>query len=392
MGLFDFLGGGGKEVPKPKDIFKRTKGGKGPTMAELQSKGLLDYYRQTIPGFVSLQKKLGPELMKQSLRESQQYLTGVGGQQGLFGLTEMAGREAQKQIADLRARELETMRGQAGSVRGLMETLSPEQARAIELQQAYAERAQGLESEFQGEVSPYMGMFGTMAEEAYARRGALSPEEQRATQQAAREAGLASGRIGGTSAIAAEIQNREAAQAARRAEAQQSAQTAYANIADVGARRQALRGEASGATGELFNRAASFYTAPGMGLLSGTPAAFGAGSGLLSAGMQGATANAGQFDYNMPLNLALSRASAMDKRNLAQYEADAQARQSGIGALTSLASLAAIPFTGGLSAGLGLTGLAGGAAGATGLSGLGLSAGMGLSSLFGGGPPRATIV
>jgi hypothetical protein len=391
MGLFDFLGGGGKEVPKPKDIFKRTKGGKGPTMAQLQSQGLLDYYRQTTPGFVSLQKKLGPELMKQSLRESQQYLTGFKGQEGLFGLTQRAGKEAQKQIADLRARELATMSGQTGRVRNLMDRLSPEQARAIDLQQAYAERAQGLESEFQGQAAPYTGMFGTMAEEAYARRGTLSPEEQRATQQQAREAAAAAGRIGGNAAISSEIMNREAAQAARRAEAQQAAQTAYANIADVGARRQALRGEASGASGELFNRAASFYTAPGMSLLSGTPAAFGAGTGLLSAGMQGAAANTGQFDYNMPLNLALSRASAMDKRNLAQYEADAQARQSGIGALTSLASLAAIPFTGGLSAGLGLTGLAGGAAGATGLSGLGLSAGMGLKSMLG-GIPRAIPV
>ena len=68
-----------------------------------------------------------------------------------------------------------------------------------------------------------------------------------------------------------------------------------------------------------------------------------------------------------------------------------QARSSGLGTLGSLLSVAAIPFTGGLSAGLGLTGLAGGAAGATGLSGLGLSAGIGLSNLFG-GVPRATPV
>jgi hypothetical protein len=391
MGALDFLGGGGGEVPKPKDIWKKTKGGKGPTMAELQSAGLLNYYQKNIPGFLAIQKKFGPEMMKQSLLESQQYLTGFKGQEGLFGLTRRAGVEAGKTIADLRSRELAQMTGQTGKVRGLMDRLSPEQARAIDLQQAYAERAQGLESQFQRQVSPYTGMFGTMAKEAYARRGTLSTEEQRATQQQAREAAAAAGRIGGNAAISSEIMNREAAQAARRAEAQQAAQTAYANIADVGARRQALRGEASAATGELFNRAASFYTAPGLELLRSTPASYGAGASLLSAGMSGAAANTGQFDYNMPINLALNRASSMDQANLAQFQADQQARQAGIGALTSIASLAAIPFTGGLSAGLGLTGMMGGAAGATGMSGLGLSAGMGLKSMLG-GIPRAIPV
>jgi hypothetical protein len=361
-GALSYLGSkksskGGGETPDPINIFQpRTKMVDGKkvfverSLADLQAAGMLDYYKKNIPGFVALQKKFGPELMKQSLRESQQYLTGVGGQQGLFGLTERAGREAQKQIADLRARELATMSGQTGRVRNLMDKLSPEQARAIDLQQAYAERAQGLESEFQGQAAPYTGMFGTMAEEAYARRGTLSPEEQRETQQQARESAAAAGRIGGNSAISSEIMNREAAQAARRAEAQQAAQTAYGNIADVGARRQALRGEASGASGELFNRAASFYTAPGMSLLSGTPAAFGAGTGLLSAGMQGAAANTGQFDYNMPLNFANQLGGAQNQANMANYSMNTQNRLASANALGQFGSTL---MSAGMSGGMG---------------------------------------
>jgi hypothetical protein len=66
----------------------------------------------------------------------------------------------------------------------------------------------------------------------------LSGEEQRFAQQQAREAAAASGRIGGNSAIAAEIQNREAAQAARRAEAASAGQMAYGQ--GLGALQQRL--------------------------------------------------------------------------------------------------------------------------------------------------------
>lgn len=386
MGLFDFFGGGkAPKIPQPTDIWKVNKK-TGKNIPARQVNQLAKYYATALPSTMATMAEYGPAFMQQG------FDFGAQGVTGFKGLRDLAATGEAKTMADLRAEELGLMTGQAGQTRGLMEALSPEQARAVELQRQYAERAQGLESEFQGQVSPYTGVFGTMAQEAFARRGVLSPEEQRATQQAAREAGLASGRLGGTSAIAAEIQNREAALAARRAEAQQAAQTAYANIADVGARRQALRGEASRATGELFNRAASFYTAPSLELLSRTPASYTAGTTLAGTGLGLGQSMTPQLDYNLGLNLARERAGALDQANLAQYQADMQASQARSGMLGSLIGLAAIPFTGGLSAGLGLTGLAGGAAGATGLSGLGLSAGMGLSNLFGGGPPRATPV
>jgi len=345
-----------RDMPEPIDIFARpyntVKGKKvyGKSLAQQQAEGMLGYYKQNVPGFLALQKRFGPDLMKQSLRESQQYLTGFKGQEGLFGLTQRAGREAQKQIADLRARELATMSGQTDSVRNFMDKLSPEQARAIDLQQAYAERAQGLESEFQGQAAPYTGMFGTMAEEAYARRGTLSPEEQRATQQQARESAAAAGRIGSNAAISSEIMNREAAQASRRAEAQQAAQTAYGNIADVGARRQALRGEASAATGELFTRAGQFYTTPGLNLLSQTPAAFGAGTGLLSSGMSGSAATSGGFDYNMPLNFANQLGGAQNQANMAEHTMNIQNKMNSANALGQFGSTL---MSAGMSGGMG---------------------------------------
>jgi hypothetical protein len=81
----------------------------------------------------------------------------------------------------------------------------------------------------------------------------------------------------------------------------------------------------------------------------------------------------------------------LDARNLAQYEADAQAKSSQMGMIGSLAGMALAPFTGGLSLGLGGA-MAGGASSLGGLGGLGLSAGMGLNNMFGGGVPRATVV
>jgi hypothetical protein len=81
----------------------------------------------------------------------------------------------------------------------------------------------------------------------------------------------------------------------------------------------------------------------------------------------------------------------MDAYNMEKFKAEQQQKAGMMGMLGKGIGLLAAPFTGGLSAGLGLSGLAGGAAGAAGLSGMGLSAGMGLSGLFG-GIPKATPV
>ena len=524
------FGGSAPSIPQPTDIFKVNKK-TGQNLAGKQLQGVTGYYGQALPAFLGMQGQYTPQFMEQAFGFGGQALT------GLQALQQTAGAGAAQSMADLRAQELGLMTGQAGTTRGLMEALSPEQAAAVSQAAQQAQQAQGLESDFMGRAGGIMGQYGSqvgqygttlgnisgyagptiseaqaqelaggtlggispyvgetisganadvaratqMAQEAFERRGALSPEEQRAAQQQAREAGQAAGRLGGNAAIAAEIQNREAAKAARRGEAAQLGQQAFGQqldaarqrlaseqslyeqrasdvarniglqqarfgqgldalrqrldtqqarytqlgseqerelarrqnlfqqgitggaqraqerqlgfgqLMDIESQRGRLREEAAQAGQRSYGLAGGFYTQPGLGLLSATPASYGAGTSLAGTALGLGQSLGPELDYNLPLNLARERASALDARNKAQYEADMQARQSRAGMIGNLVGLAAIPFTGGLSAGLGLTGLAGGAAGATGLSGLGLSAGMGLSNMFG-GIPRATPV
>ena len=299
--------GGSAKAPAPVDMFDvATKGkNKGTNLAGRQATGLLDYYGQNIPGFLELQNRLGPQLMGQMFGETGQFLGGVNGQPGFQGLQLSTSQQAGKTLEQLRAEELGQMTGQAGMTRGLMQTLSPEQTAAVSRSAQTAQEAQGLESSFLGRAGGMMGQYGSqvgqygstlgnisgyagttisgeqadqlaggtlgginpytgetisganadaarstrMAQEAFDRRGALSPEEERASQQQAREAFSASGRLGGNAAIAAEIQNREAAKAARRGEASQLGQQAFGQQLNVAGQRlaseQALYGQRS---------------------------------------------------------------------------------------------------------------------------------------------------
>lgn len=319
--------------PKPTDIFAKTpiknkKGkviGYGPSIAEKQTTGVTDYYGQALPKFLGLAKEFAPQFLSQAFDTAGQAYSGFA------GLRDTAAAREAETIANLRAKELGTMTGQAGLTRGLMQSLSPEQARSIELQQKAMERAQGLEGEFQTASKPYTGMFGTMAQEAFGRRGALSPEEQRAAQQRARESATAAGRLGGNSAIAAEMLNREGAQAARRQEAANMAGLASTNLFQTEAQRAALRGEAQAAGQNLFGMAGSFYTAPGLDMLSRTPASYTAGSTMAGMGLDLGKSLGPQFDYNMPLGLAQQAGGAQNQynqdvynTNLANQQAKAQ--------------------------------------------------------------------
>ena len=329
-----FGGGGGGDVPMPTDIFKVNKK-TGRDLTGRQLAGVNRYYQNVLPSFLGLQGQYTPQFMQQGFDFGGQALT------GLMGLQQQAGAGAAQQMADLRAQELGTMQQQTPLFRMLAGTLSPEQEAMVRASTAEAERAT---ASAQG----------------------VTPEEQRMYQQSAREAAQASGRLGGNTAIAAEVMGRENVMAQKRSEADAARQRA-------------------------FSQAGQFYTAPGLSMLGATPASYTAGTSLAGTGLGLGQSMGPDLDYNLPLNLARERASALDARNMAQYQADQQASASRAGMIGSLVGLAAMPFTGGLSAGLGLTGLAGGAAGATGMSGLGLSAGMGLKSMFG-GIPRATPV
>ena len=252
-----------KKPPRPVDIFASG-------IANKQASGLLDYYRTNVPGFIGLQNEFGPQLMAQSLGQGEQYLTGVDGQMGLFGLSRMAGEETGQTLTDLRAAELAQQTGQTGLTRGLMAALSPEQAAVV---QASAQEAERARASAQG----------------------VTPEEQRMYQQTAREAAQASGRLGGNSAIAAEVMGRENVMAAKRAEAAQAGQRAY-------------------------SQAGEFYTNPGLLALRSAPQSYTAGMGALGIGLTSGPASSGQFDYNMPLGFAQQMGGAQNQYNQAVYQ------------------------------------------------------------------------
>ena len=267
MGLL--FGGSAPRIPKPTDIFAAGKKGK-PSVVQQQLSGVTGYYGKALPAFLGMQGEYTPQFMEQAFGFGGQALT------GLQALQQTAGAGAAQSMADLRAQELGAMTGQAGMTRGLMEALSPEQAAAV---QASAQEAERARAAAQG----------------------VTPQERRSYEQQAREGFQAAGRLGGNAAIVEEAMGRESVLARKRAEAADAAQRSY-------------------------NLAGGFYTQPGLGLLSATPASYGAGTSMAGMGINLGQTLGPQLDYNLPLNLARERAGALDARNLAQYQADMQQR------------------------------------------------------------------
>lgn len=399
-----------KAPPPPVDIFAQGRGGS-PSLAQNQVTGLFEqYYPTAIPLALQTSATYGPQIMAQMFGQTGQFLGGVGGQPGFQELQRTTGLQAGQTLTDLRAAELGQQTRQAPLTRGLMEKLSPEQAAAVKEASRVAKASGRLESDFigrskgmmdrygskvgtyaptLGDISGYAGttisdeqaqslydtgMAKTLAEESFARRGTLSPEEQRAAQQRAREAGQAAGRLGGNAAIAAEIQNREAAMAARRAEAStlgeraatqgmnaeqlrvaaqqarysqlaqeqerelarrqnlfsqgitggaqraQERQLGFSQLMDIEQRRAAAREEAAQAGQRSYAMAGEFYTNPGLAALRNAPLSYTAGQQDLRTALTLGPASSGEFDYNMPLGLAQQAAGAQNQYNQAVYQ------------------------------------------------------------------------
>ena len=207
-------------LPAGTDIWEVNKK-TGLNLAGTQVKGVEGYYNQALPSTMRTMDKYGGAFMDQGFRFGRQ---GVTGFQGLRDLA--VGGEADA-MARLRKAELGTMTDQAGMTRGLMESLSPEQAAQVKNMQDLASQAAGAEGAYAGRIGAALGTYGIrpqtfnptiqaaeqdaamanqMAREAYARRGTLSAQEQRLAQQTARDAAQSAGRLGGNAAIAAEIQ------------------------------------------------------------------------------------------------------------------------------------------------------------------------------------------
>jgi hypothetical protein len=367
-------GKGAGPAPVPVDIFKRGKKG-GKSISDKQLAGTVGYYGSALPQFLDLNKQYSPEFIKQGFEFGQQ---GVTGFQGLRDLA--AGGEADA-MARLREAELGTMTDQAGMTRGLMESLSPEQAAQVKNMQDLASQAAGAEGAYAGRMGAALGVYGIrpqtfnptiqaaeqdaamanqMAQEAYARRGTLSAQEQRLAQQTAREAAQSAGRLGGNAAIAAEIQNREAALAGRRAQASQAGQQAFdqrqnlanlrfqeqqalfnqgitgatttadmqqaglGQLQDIERMRAGLRGTAGEEAMRAYGAAGGFYTTPGLNLVGGTPTSYTAGTNMANIGLNFGNTMGANLDYNLPLNLAREMGGATNQQNSANYAIDSQ--------------------------------------------------------------------
>lgn len=276
------------KTPKPKDIFEiATRGaGAGTNLAGRQATGLLGYYDENTQKFLDLSERFGPQFMGQMFGQTGQFLGGVNGQPGFKALQLSTSQQAGKTLEQIRTEELGQMTGQAGLTRGLMQSLSPEQAAVV---QASAQEAERARASAQG----------------------VTPQEQRMYQQTAREAAQAAGRLGGNSAIAAEIMGRE----------------------DLMRRK---REESAAAGTNLFNQASSFYTQPGLQALSNAPLSYNAGQKDLALAMQLGPSSSGQFDYNMPIELAMNQAGAQNAANSANYQINAANQQARASAFSSI--------------------------------------------------------
>ena len=228
---------------------------------------------QSLPQILSQEQQFRPQFQGLNLGDIQSFLTGAGGQQGIFGLSNQAAQQAGMGLGDARQAELGQMTGQTGLTRGLMQALSPEQAGVV-----------------QG--------FNTEAQRALAASQMISPQEQRGYQQAAREGAAAAGRLGGNAAIASEVMGREDVFARKRAEAAQAGQNAY-------------------------NVAQGFYTQPGLSLLSNAPLSYQQGQQFINTGLGAIGAGTPQlFDTSVGLNLGAAQRS----NQLAAASANAQAK------------------------------------------------------------------
>ena len=284
--------GGSPKVPAPQ-----------PTDIEGDISKFVSGYSKALPDVLTAEKQFRPEFQNLNLQDISRFLGGDGGQQGLFGLSRLATGESASQLDAARAAELGSMTGQAPLTRGLMESLSPEQAAAV--------RAANVE-----------------AERARASAQGVSAQEKRAYEQLAREGFQSAGRLGGNLGIVSEAMGRE----------------------DVLARK---RLEAMGARENAYNMAQGFYTQPGLALLGQQPLSYQTGQNMLSLGMGGIKQGTpGLISPDAGLNLGAVDRQNINQANMAnaQNKASRNASLMSAGGAVAGAGAAAALGAGGLTA------------------------------------------
>lgn len=245
-----------------------------------------------------------PQYTQLELNDINTFLQGSGGQMGLLEIQDLASRRAggigQELTSMQRAADIADVEALGGRATAALRAADP-------MQQAIVNQLNAL------------------AADRYAASGQLSPQEMRGAQQAARLGGLARGRVGDVSTVASEVLNREQALAARRQEALQAAQMAFAvNQATAADPFQAILGRPA--------------QAPGMGMASTQ----------FAAGLAGQQLGPNLFDPNTGINLALQ-----NQANQANYQSSIYGSQAGFAGAQAQARGAMI---GGLMSGIGALG------------------------------------
>ena len=222
---------------------------------------------------LDVEKQLRPQYAALNLADLQTYQT------GLLGMQDATTRQAA-------ALERETLAAQRAADIGDVEKYGARATAALRAADPYSARMAELSQQ--------------AAEQAYASSGSVTPEQMRGAQQAARAAGLARGRVGDQSSVAAEILGREDILARRRAEAAQMGQMAFGMNRAISADPfQAILGRQSGALG---------YGAQQMGMAQ-------------QLGSQAIGPRA--VDYNAGLNLAMQNQANLGRYNTAIYGSQA---------------------------------------------------------------------
>lgn len=245
-----------------------------------------------------------PQYTQLELNDINTFLQGSGGQMGLLEIQDLASRRAggigQELTSMQRAADIADVEALGGRATAALRAADP-------MQQAI------------------VNQLNTLAAQRFAASGQLSPQEMRGAQQAARLGGLSRGRVGDVSTVASEVLNREQALAARRQEALQAAQMAFAaNQATAADPFQAILGRPA--------------QAPGMGMASTQ----------FAAGLAGQQLGPNLFDPNAGINLSLQ-----NQANQANYQSSIYGAQAGYAGATNQARGQMI---GGIFSGLGALG------------------------------------
>lgn len=192
-------------------------------------------YSASLPNLLAAEREYRPEFLGLNLADINSFLSGAGGQKGIFELSRLAQQEAGQSIEQARQAEMQSMLGQAPAFRLFAQTLSPESREQVDASNFEAARA--TQSARQ-----------------------LTPEERRMSDQATREAYASRGMLNSRGSIGAEVLGRSNMMAQKRA-------------------------EAAGARAGAFDMAQQFYTAPGLQALGNAPLTYQAGQNQLQFGL-----------------------------------------------------------------------------------------------------------